>query len=142
MESNACMRCVGVCMSFFLNNPAIGSPTGCACASRTCACVFCARAVLRRGRFCLSLQATFAGGCLLITAINLPADSGLERHVAAAPKGGGGEKGRCLQSEVGGSREKQGGKQIYKDAFAPKRHKGTHTQPPPPKKKRKRKPHR
>lgn len=29
------------------------------------------------------LQATFAGGCLLITAINLPADSGLKRHVAA-----------------------------------------------------------
>lgn len=44
--------------------------------------LFCGAAV------CLSLQATFAGGCLLITAINLPADSGLERHVAAAPRGG------------------------------------------------------
>lgn len=33
------------------------------------------------------LQATFAGGCLLITAINLPADRGLERHVARALRG-------------------------------------------------------
>lgn len=33
------------------------------------------------------LRATFAGGCLLITAINLPADRGLERHVARALRG-------------------------------------------------------
>lgn len=33
------------------------------------------------------LQATFAGGCLLITAINLPTDRGLERHVARALRG-------------------------------------------------------
>lgn len=44
------------------------------------------------------LQATFAGGCLLITAINLPADSGLERHVAAA-----------LREEKGGRQSKVGG---------------------------------
>lgn len=60
--------------------------SGCAYASCTCVCL-CACCFAAR-RFCLSLQATFAGGCLLITAINLPADSGLERHVAAAPKGG------------------------------------------------------
>lgn len=39
------------------------------------------------------LQGTFAGGCLLITAINLPADSSLERHVAVALRKKEGEGG-------------------------------------------------
>lgn len=54
------------------------------------------------------LQATFAGGCLLITAINLPTDRGLERHVARALRG---------FSQAGGGRSKEKARGSFKDAF-------------------------
>lgn len=62
-----------------------------------CMCCFCGASALPE------LQATFAGGCLLITAINLPADSGLERHVAAPLREG--KVVVVLQSKVGGTVE-------------------------------------
>lgn len=69
------------------------------------------------------LQATFAGGCLLITAINLPADSGLERHVAAALREE--EGGGCKVKWVG----RWSGRKTVREADLKKMPSSTRTKP-------------